>query len=364
MIKRFFVLLMALMFGFSSLPAYAGVEVGDNLSLFGDVRYRYEQDDRDHTTKEERDRHRIRARIGAKYTVDENWGLKIRLATKAGSANSPHQTLGDGGSDSFGLDQAYISYKVADFNAIFGKAAAKYWATTEVVFDGDLQHEGIQLGYKAGPVGFHAGYFIATEAGWTPDNPNDDEIYTTAQVVYGQGFGGLKLKAALGAVSIANEGDALQAESHSTASAQLKGGIWRVAVDYIQSDADEEETAIVAQARIKATDWLGFRIYSYSVGAFAAPYDGMASQDNFPNPGGSGVSNFDGIRVQADFKLASKVSLDIRYYDMEPKEKVTDNADGTYTIAGLTTKGATYVEEDAILTDDRTRIQVNLNVKF
>ena len=346
---------MTLMFGFSAFSAaYAGVEVGDNLSFFGDVRFRIEQDDRESGDRE-RDRQRIRARVGAKYTVDDNWSLKMRLATGAGSANSPHQTLGGGGSEDFGLDQAFIQYKRDAFNAKFGKVAANYWATTEVVFDGDMQHEGIQLGYKLGPVALHAGSFIVNEINWEASGSDDDETFTTVQAVYGQDLGGLKLKAALGAVSIANEGDTFQAESHTTASAQLKGGIWRVAFDYMQSDADEEETAIVAQARIKANDWLGFRVYSYSVGAFAAPYDGMASQDNFPNPGSTGVSNFDGIRVQADFKLADKVSMDIRYYDMEPIEEG----------AALTTLlAANPTASDAILTDDRTRVQLNLNVKF
>lgn len=150
--KRFFIAVLALVLGFSVAPvANAAVEVGENLSLFGDMRLRVEMDDRESGDRE-RDRIRIRARLGAKYTVNDNWSMRIRLRTESDNNNSPHQTLGTSGggnngrSQDFGLDQAYIQYTRDSFNGKFGKKATDYWANSEVIFDEDTQHEGIQLG--------------------------------------------------------------------------------------------------------------------------------------------------------------------------------------------------------------------------
>ncbi|MCK4794745.1 MAG: putative porin [Desulfobacteraceae bacterium] len=336
-------------------PVTATNTVSDeNLSFFGDVRYRFEQDDRDHVTKKERDRHRIRARIGAKYSIDDNWGLRIRLATGANSRNSPHQTLGSGGSEDFGLDQAYIKYTLYSFNAKFGKVATDYWATSEAVFDGDIQDEGVQINWK-GPITLHAGYFILEEAGWEPDNPDSDVSYTTAQAAYGLDAAGLNIKVALGAVQLKGSATKLLAsDSTSTASVQMKGDSWRVAFDCLQGNADEEDRGYVAQARYKFTDWFGLRAYYYEIEAFASPGDGTFSQDNFPTPGSTGVSNFEGYRVQADFKAAKNVSIDLRYYEMQP---IREGAE-------LALLQAMSPNSDALLGDERSRYQLNLNLKF
>ncbi len=333
----------------SSASANAAVEVGENLSLFGDVRFRLETDDRENGS--ERDRARIRARLGVRYTVDDNWSMRIRLATGANSANSSHQTMGNGGSENFGLDQAFIQYDRNAVNGKFGKVATDYWAASEVVFDGDAQDEGAQLGYKLGPVDLHAGYFIETEANWEngPSGNQDDASYGTFQAIYSQPVGDMKLKVAAGMVKLSAASYA--SNKHTSVSAQLKGEKWRIAADYVKGDPegvgtnDSEDTAIVVQGRYQVTDKIGLRLYHYTVQAYSVPGDGAWSQDNFPNPGSAGVTNFKGIRAQVDIKVASNVGLDIRYYDMEPETKT-----------GI-------LPVDAC-TDERERVQMNLNVKF
>lgn len=201
----------------------------------------------------------------------------------------------------------------------------------------------------------HLGYFIYEEEGWENDGAPDpdDDTFITAQATYGQNLGDMKLKAAIGIVDIDDESNSYTSDKHTAVSVQLKGGNWRVAVDYVKGDPenagafDGEDTATMVQGRYKLNDMFGLRIYRYDVEAFSVPGDGEWSQDNFPNPGSTGVSNFDGMRYQVDIKLASNVALDLRYYDMDV---INENMTGA--------------ESDAILTDDRERIQLNLNVKF
>jgi hypothetical protein len=106
---------------------------------------------------------------------------------------------------------------------------------------------------------------------------------------------------------------------------------------------------IVIQKR-KVNDTIGLRLYYFDVEAHAPLGDGTFSQDDFPNPGSTGVSNFEGFRLQLDYKIAKRVNLDVRYYDME---RIVDTA----TLAASAS--------DARFNDrDRYRIQANLNIKF
>ena len=116
-------LILAVIIGFVLVPpAFAGVTVGDNLTLFGDLRYRAEYDTRESKDRT-RDRQRLRARFGAKYKVDDNWsmGFRFRTGDPANNGNSPHQTLGGGDPVSAGFDRAYIKYKAGPFSAWAGK---------------------------------------------------------------------------------------------------------------------------------------------------------------------------------------------------------------------------------------------------
>lgn len=76
----------------------------------------------------------------------------------------------------------------------------------------------------------------------------------------------------------------------------------------------------------------------------------MLSQDNWPNPGNTGVSNFKRFRLQFDFKLDTNTSADIRFYDAS---RMKDKA----TLAAS--------DSDAIMDrNDHSRIQANLTHKF
>ena len=82
-----------------------------NVQLFGDFRYRHEQTN-DTSGSEQRDRNRIRARLGLKATVNEEVDAIFRIAT--GSSETPtasNQSLDDSfSSKKIWLDWAYFDY--------------------------------------------------------------------------------------------------------------------------------------------------------------------------------------------------------------------------------------------------------------
>lgn len=130
-----------------------------NVQLFGDFRYRYEQtNDTGGTTAEQRDTNRIRARLGLKAIMNEEVDAIFRIAS--GSSDSPvsvNQTLGDSLTDSFShkdiwLDWGYFDYHPASMpglNVYGGKMKQPFYTVggNEVVWDGDVSPEGVVASY-------------------------------------------------------------------------------------------------------------------------------------------------------------------------------------------------------------------------
>ncbi len=344
------VLLSAMAAG--SANAAVAIDADGKVKLFGDMRFRAEADNstKQDGTDRDRNRLRLRARLGVSFTPNDTWSGKIRLATSS-TQGSPHetmQTVNDvtaGGkaasADFIGLDTALIAYNgVENLTLVIGKTPLNFWQTTEVWWDQDDNPEALAAVYQAGPVTLNGAYAIIKEGGW-----GDDWSALLYQAVLSNSIAnGMKYTLSAGGASItaedANGDDAFNSMSHWIVSGQLKGGAWRAAFDYIQGDADEENTAYVVHARYQVTNTIGLRAYFYHVETYATLGDGLFTQDNFPSAEPS-ADNFEGYRLQLDYKIANNTSLDLRYYD---SEIITRGLDG----------------QDA----ERSRMQLNLNVKF
>ncbi|HEY5621945.1 MAG TPA: putative porin [Pontiella sp.] len=132
----------------------------ENLTVKGDLRYRYEYKATDDDTTT--DRHRIRARIGAYGKVADNVKVGLRLASgstdddeAAGSeATSSNQTLEDNFSEKpVWIDLAYITLgcpKIEDLNTTFGKMKQPWVSVSDLIFDTDVNPEGIASVYEFG----------------------------------------------------------------------------------------------------------------------------------------------------------------------------------------------------------------------
>jgi hypothetical protein len=124
-----------------------------NVQLFGDFRYRHEQTN-DTSGSEQRDRNRIRARLGLKATVNEEVDAIFRIAT--GSSETPtasNQSLDDSfSSKKIWLDWAYFDYhpvSMPGLNVYGGKMKQPFYTVgnNEVIWDSDVSPEGLAATY-------------------------------------------------------------------------------------------------------------------------------------------------------------------------------------------------------------------------
>ncbi len=95
--------------------------------------------------KERRDRGRIRARVSVKGEVNEQVDARIRLATGGDNPVSTNQTLDEGLTKDIGLDQAYVDFHPGDgdLNLWAGKMANPFMRVDDLIWDGDLNPEGL-----------------------------------------------------------------------------------------------------------------------------------------------------------------------------------------------------------------------------
>jgi hypothetical protein len=149
----------------------------DQVTLKGDFRLRHESIEQD--GKEDRDRQRIRARAGLEAKPSSDVTVGIRLSTsQEGDPVSSNQTLGEGFSrkDVY-LDLGYLDWhpeSIEGLSLIGGKMENPFAMVGDLVWDGDLNPEGIALKQKVGGDGLdlllNAGAFSVEERSATTDD--------------------------------------------------------------------------------------------------------------------------------------------------------------------------------------------------
>lgn len=360
---------------FAASPANAGKTVWEDgpskLSIFGDARLRLESDYDDRTNANDRDRtrERIRIRTGADFAANEIVSMGFRLRTNSDSRQSPHQTLGfyggAGSNSGFGVDRGFFKLKFGGFYLWGGKNGLPAWNSAEFILDEDLQPEGLAAGYSVNMGGaklsLGLGHFIIGEGGW-----NEDDTMLSYQAAVKAGKS-ISFKAAVGGFSF-TDGDKNDANASS---GQMPGGTHsithvlaevraadmplkpRIGVAYAASNVgddkigdgakSEDKTALMAYARGNVGK-VDLRFYYWDNGYAAQPLLGALAQDNFPYS-----SNFTGYHIQVGYKFFDALSADLRYYFQETKNKDIKVFDNNIAMEG---------------DRKRTRIQLNLNVKF
>lgn len=95
-------------------------------------------------TASERERFRLRARIGMLAQVSEDWSAGIRLATgNTTDRVSTNQTMGqDFNKYQLLVDRAYIKYEPVEWLSVSGGRLPNPWLSTDLVWDEDLSFEG------------------------------------------------------------------------------------------------------------------------------------------------------------------------------------------------------------------------------
>ena len=162
-----------------SVSAYSPKSAPD-LTIYGDLRARYEWDWDSHTSagvpRADRDRARVRARTGFTYKLGSAWTLGGRLRTgNPDSQQSPHLTIhsSDDVTDDFAVqaDKYFVQYKQGAFMAWGGRNGSPFWHPDEMFLDEDVTPTGIAGSYDS-KIG--AGTMTTTVAGlYMPDGAVD-----------------------------------------------------------------------------------------------------------------------------------------------------------------------------------------------
>jgi hypothetical protein len=347
---------LAMLMAPTTPAAFAGVEVGDGLTLNGSVSYRIEFDQDDNQDKDQ-NRERIRLRFGGAYSANDMVSMAFRLETAQGSLQSPYTTLGVGDTaknSEFGLAQAFIVLQTGPATILLGKWGSPLFNPGEFVHDADINFEGIGAAIPAGPVTILLARHYITEQNW---NDYDDDTILTLQLVAGGGDD-ITWKAAVGTnrVTLQSAGDAgltgdstehnwnyVVAEVRAKDMNDLRlGGGYQVYDGDIEFADSEDESGFMVYVRAKLGS-VGVRLYYWDVGYAGQFLFGGAAQDNFPYS-----TNFTGIHAQLDLpKILDAVTWDLSYYSQD-------------------TKNNSYEDGGAVMGGDhnRTRVQANFNVGF
>ncbi len=153
--------------------AQADMLSADKFSIYGDFRLRFEADwdykeTRTGKTKDDRNRARIRARVGMKYQPTENFEYGARLRSGSdGNHLSPHITIVDfesnnTGAADFNFDKWFLKAKSNGLWGWVGRNSLPFWKQNEMFWDDDAIPTGIAAGYDmkfgASQLALNAGY--------------------------------------------------------------------------------------------------------------------------------------------------------------------------------------------------------------
>ena len=303
----------------------------DRIKIKGDLRYRYESRDSDDSAISDKSRQRIRARIGAYGAVNDQVDFGIRLAT--GSSSSPTSTNQDidgyGSSKPIWLDLAYMTLnfeQVDGLNATFGKMKQPWESVSDLVYDADLNPEGISFAYAL-PVSdalalkMGGGHFIFSE------NGGDDIQMSFGQIVADYAVSdAVSLKSGLNTYLWDNAAGAVQTSKNKNtvgidfelleafAQVDLKGAALPIKVygDYVQNMASglSEDTAWMIGLGTKVGDVdLSYNFRDVGVDSI---YADLADSDF--HDGGTGGR---GHKVSAKYKLSKNLTTGATYFMTE-----------------------------------------------
>lgn len=163
----------------SASPAVAGGGneggIASRLKFSGDLRVRGQHDSSDND-RPDRSSSQVRARLGATYAVNDRISLGARLVTgDADDPNSSDVQLSNWDDDlDVSLDQAYLQANFGPLK-LFGGKMPQPFTRTELVWDGDVNPQGLAATYRhafANGSAFRANglFFVIDEQAAGPDS--------------------------------------------------------------------------------------------------------------------------------------------------------------------------------------------------
>lgn len=155
------------------------IDANTNLTIYADIRLRYEVDWDSQTAagamRDDRHRGRIRARVGFEYKFADGWSIGSRVRTgDSRSQQSPHLTFvaDDGPRDEadFVVDRYFLQFKRGNWTAWGGRNSSPFWQQTELFWDEDVTPTGVAGTYDTalsqGRLSAIAGAFYLPDGGY------------------------------------------------------------------------------------------------------------------------------------------------------------------------------------------------------
>lgn len=150
----------------------------DRIAIDGDFRLRFESIDV--SDAPDRERSRLRARLGLEALIADDITFHLRLATGDGSPVSSNVTLDSGFSmKDIRIDRAYVDWRLNDaWDLRAGKMRSPWFRPggSQLIWDNDLNPEGAAARFESGPVFGSVGLFAVEER-----SSSDDSLLTTLQ---------------------------------------------------------------------------------------------------------------------------------------------------------------------------------------
>ena len=319
------------------------------LAIYGDVRLRAESDwdsrQSDGMERADRDRLRVRARIGFNYAYDEHISFGARLRTgNPQDQQSPHQTLGDEfETKGVNFDRAFVKGTWSHGWVWGGKNVSPFWAQNELFWDEDVTPEGVAAGgvFKLGESAVRlkptAGYFIIEGSG-SSNSFGDKSHMAAAQVALEAPLSRVDLSGAVGYYAFSDN-----PATTDIALADMDYAIWvagaravfktarplSIGVDYMRNVEDyaptlfneDQDTGYVFQINLgqlkQRKDWLVGYYYAH-IEKFAVV--ARLAQDDWLRWGSASdtrSSNFEGHELRLAYAFGPSWNVMLRLYDVE-----------------------------------------------
>jgi hypothetical protein len=309
----------------------------DTITLKGDLRTRYENID-DENSSDERNRERVRARLGVIAKPQSNLELGLGLSTTDGNdPRSSNQTLGGGNSSKeFALDLAYFKWAALQGLSISGgKFQNQLYRPGQqaLLWDSDWNPEGFGLNYANGAFFANAvGFWLESDSNKTEEFtwggqlgavlPLADDVKLTAGAGYYR-FNTMGKGTFYGSATnfLGNSYDPLsntflydyeEIEGFAEIAFKLAGLPASVFADYVtNTDADELDTGWAAGAQLGAAKAKGTWQLSYAYQDLEADavYAGLTDSDF-----AGGKTDNKGHRLAGAYALGDKWNLALTYF--------------------------------------------------
>lgn len=353
------------------------IDKDEKLKLYGDFRLRQEADfdsmQSNGIERKDRNRTRIRFRLGAKYEPLDDLLINVRGRTGAiKSQQSPHLTVIESGWDvkgDFFLDTASIKYSPNDFWLKVGRDELPFWKQNEIMWDDDVYLDGGAFGYKHSladdvSLSLNGGYFLLPDG---DDNFSASERsqLTAVQIVYKNKIGEGDFTNASGYLYVNDENSVVNSTNQNQ-----DYRIWNINFQYNLNVADiplslgadymrnfenypsslfnrGERNGYVLQAELgklkEKRDWL-LGYYYARIEKYAVAFN--FAQDDWVRWGSSTQarsSNLKGHEIRLAYAFARNFNVVLR----------------TYLVDAIKTESATSSAKE-----DGNRIRLDFNFKF